>query len=150
MRRHAAVTRSFFVAVSVGLFAGCHEVTGPVPAGTMFVLVSVGGDPLPTTLDTGPDGTVAIADTVIFVEEHGSTGSVEHHETGQNQVGTFHSVFVRLYEWNNGVLTFHPPPCPPAALCVRFVPETGHLGPETLTITYEDPLVRNRTYHRIS
>jgi hypothetical protein len=150
MKRNATI-RTALGALSIALLAGCQDATGPVPVGTTFVLVQVGGDGLPTSLTTGAYEAVAIADTIVFVAEpSGHSGTVEHHETIQYTTGTYHSIYRRSYAWRDGVLTFLPPPCPPGASCLRFIPETGHLESDALTITYDDALLRTRTYRRLS
>jgi hypothetical protein len=138
-------------ALSIALLAGCRDSTGPVPVGTMFVLVQIGGDALPTAPVTWPGGVTVIADTLLFdTEASGHSGIVEEHETQQYPSGTDHLVDSLSYDWRDGVLTLHLPPCPLGAFCVRFMPETGRLDGSTLTMKDADSSIRIRTYHRVS
>jgi len=132
---------------------GCHDVTAPVPIrmGTRFLLVAVGGHGLPTDLATGPGAGIAIGDTLVFLTG-GQKGWSDHHETFQQPVQgalrTFHSVYLKLYEWKNGVVNFYDF-CPQGALCAPSLLETGRLAGDTLTITYGGSIYRERTYQRL-
>jgi len=139
-------------ATVLGVTVGCRDLTAPVPMGSRFVLVKVGDSTLPTITSYAPSGWTEVADTIVFVgEASAASGTVEHHESGflpgQSPVSMSYE---RLYDWDGRVLRFHPPPCPPNALCVRAIDETGVLVDGHLTITYGDSLALPRTYRRIS
>ena len=164
---------SAFVSLALALLAGCHEASAPratacgegsahrasVGVGSTFLLVTVGGRQLPAREAEDPDSLTLLADTIVFTAESDrGSGSVEHHEAVRSPSGNVaHVIYVRDFDSNAGVLasglpdkilTFHPPPCPPFATCVRFIPEIGCLTPDALTIRYEDPSLRPRAYIR--
>lgn len=135
-----------------GSIGGCRDLTAPVPVGTRFALVTIGGATLPTTTGSIPSGWTELADTIVFLGEVGAaSGTVEHHETGRlPNMSPTTTVYQRSYRWDGHVLRFSPPPCPPNALCARAIQEMGILMGGHLTITYDDPSVLRRNYRRIS
>ena len=65
-------------------------------------------------------------------------------QTVQGALQTFHSAYIKLYEWKNGVLSFYDS-CPRNALCAPAIPETGRLAGDTLTISYGSEFLHERT-----
>jgi phage tail protein X len=155
------VAAATLASAALGLGLACHEPAAPTDAvgvGSTFVLVMVGYLPLPAREAAGVASALLLADTIVFtaLDSRGS-GSVEHRETIRTSTGdVVHSVYYREFDSGGGilsanlaagkVLTFYPPPCPPLAACSRFIPETGHIKPDLLTITYGDPSLLTRIY----
>lgn len=148
MRRYVAVPAALAL-VAMVFAADCQGPTEPRPLGT-FVLVEIGGDPLPASTMATP-GETAIADTlIVFSVSKGGTGRVEQHETNQYLSNpTYHVVYSLNYELKDGVLVFLAPPCPPGANCA-FVERTGRVDRDVLTISYRNAEFRTRTYRRLS
>jgi len=128
------------------MVAGCGEPLAPA-SGDMFVLVAIGGDPLPapTIADVGE---IAIADTMIFVQGSARGGRVQRRLTSDYPTGVHHGVFEQEYLRERGLLVFLPPYCPPNANCA-WVAQEGRFEADALVVTFADPKHRTRIYRKV-
>ena len=118
-----------------------------------FVLVAVGGEPLPARTMTHP-GEIVVSDTILLLSGNpGVQPRMEHRavyatEQGERRVSRFSVDYTR----SNDILRFIAPPCPqrPGIIteCI-FIPRHGRLRDNTLEITFDHPEFRSKVYQRI-
>lgn len=151
MTRMRSAVRGLRSVLIVMLLAGCRTPTDPAPLDGLFVLETVGGDPLPANSATQPGETV-VAESLFFHSRmrRGRNAKIEQRTTAEySSIGARRFTEMVEYRLNGASLTFPQPPCNDTNSCV-WNGRTGVLNGDELVITYILPGLRQRVYRRVS
>jgi hypothetical protein len=143
--------RRFSHLAIAAIVVGCTEPTSAFVAG-VYVLRTVGGDPVPTNTVTERNE-VVVADTIVALSQVSSRGfaQVEHRAVYRNPDGSLRAAtYLAEYRRDSNRLTFLAPPCPnPEYTDCFFVGRTGLVDGTHLTITFSDPAFREQVFVQV-
>ena len=144
------ISRTATIIAALIVTTACSAGTAP-PITGVFVLATVGGEPLPGATMTEGSETI-VADTLLFTISTGPRGlrQVEHRAAFRQPDGALRSIVYRLeYEHRANELVFLAPPCPrPEITECLFVPRSARLAGTELTITFANPAFRPQLFVR--